>query len=100
MGKNTSLKSRTEAISKRLTPLIDKDDKSQVELMRRLSHQLAICEHCQELLEFEGLIVETARTIKPHPAVNIEYNATQTTIRLFGCLDLGKEVQSNFLDLD
>ena len=98
MGTKPSLSSRTTAISKRLMPLIDQNDTSQAELLKRLAHQLAIAETAQQQLEADGLTIDGKYGTKPHPAINIGYNANALALRFFNALQLDKN-EEQFADL-
>lgn len=99
MTKPKTLKQRSDALYATLRDVIDEDDQSQVLLLKRLTHQLAICEASQEQLEKEGLTIEGKFGSKPHPAINIGYNANALAIRFLNALNIDRSLVEDELDL-
>ena len=60
---------------------------------------MAIAEQAQEMLENDGLTIDGKFGPKPHPAINIGYNATALSLRLFNQLDVDKHQKEEFLNL-
>ena len=81
-----TIKTKTTAIKKQLTRLIDKNDQKQIQLVELLATQLSIYHHAKLDIEKSGLTIETKTTTKANPAINIAHNSCSQAMRLLAQL--------------